>query len=99
MALHSSHADRRQAAGILWPDGSDARAAGNLRSALWRLRESGIRVIEADKICVAMRRDAVTDIQALNGWADRIIQGKAVNPDMHIPQLLAEAVNIIAGLV
>lgn len=97
VALHGGRADRRQAAGILWPGGSDARAAGNLRSALWRLREAGIQVIEADKNCVAMRRGAITDIQALDGWADRIIHRKPISPDMHIPQLIAHAIDLLPG--
>ena len=42
VALHRSPVDRRQAAGVLWPVGSDCRAAGNLRSALWRLKGVGI---------------------------------------------------------
>lgn len=97
VALHGGRADRRQAAGILWPGGSDTRAAGNLRSALWRLREAGIQVIEADKNCVTMRRGAVTDVQALDDWADRIIHRKAISPDMHIPHLITHALDLLPG--
>src|SRR4051794_8876718 len=35
--------ERRRVAGALWPDGDDVRAAGNLRSALWRLKGGGSR--------------------------------------------------------
>ncbi len=38
VALTGGRVDRRTAAGVLWPDGNDVRAAGNLRSALWRMR-------------------------------------------------------------
>lgn len=38
IAIHRGPIERRQVAGTLWPLGSEARAAGNLRSALWRLR-------------------------------------------------------------
>ena len=34
--------DRRLTAGNLWPDAYESRAAGNLRSALWRLRRAGL---------------------------------------------------------
>ena len=34
VALHSGRVHRWQTAGTLWPDGSDERAAGNLRSAV-----------------------------------------------------------------
>lgn len=97
VALQGGRADRRQTAGILWPGGSDARAAGNLRSALWRLREAGIQVIEADKSCIGMRHGAVTDIQALEGWASRVIHRKPDGPDMHIPQLISQAADLLPG--
>ncbi|MGD0604366.1 MAG: hypothetical protein ABSA53_12290, partial [Streptosporangiaceae bacterium] len=48
VALSSGKVDRRFAAGSLWPDGSDERAAGNLRSALWRLRCAGIDLVDSD---------------------------------------------------
>src|ERR1700758_724523 len=42
VALSTGRVDRRYAAGSLWPEGSDERAAGNLRSALWRARGARI---------------------------------------------------------
>src|SRR4051794_41986047 len=41
LALHPGGVDRRMAAGVLWPEVEDGRAAGNLRSALWRLPQGG----------------------------------------------------------
>ena len=38
---------RAEAAGILWPEVSDGRAAARLRTALWRLRRSGLDVLAA----------------------------------------------------
>jgi DNA-binding SARP family transcriptional activator len=38
VVLRRRRVERRQAAGALWPLGDEERAAGNLRSALWRLR-------------------------------------------------------------
>src|ERR1700761_8574457 len=38
ITLSDGVVDRRHAAASLWPDANDERAAGNLRSALWRLR-------------------------------------------------------------
>src|SRR5689334_21330076 len=49
IALNAGKVDRRYTAGALWPLGSDERAAGNLRSALWRLKCAGIDVLETDK--------------------------------------------------
>lgn len=38
---------RDEAGGILWPDVPDTRAAARLRTALWRLRRSGLDVLAA----------------------------------------------------
>ena len=48
VALQRRRADRRQVAGALWPVGGDERAAGNLRSALWRLRGAGLDLLDGD---------------------------------------------------
>jgi hypothetical protein len=45
VALKRSPVERARAAGMLWPETDDARAAGNLRSALWWLRGAGIDVL------------------------------------------------------
>src|ERR671913_198893 len=49
VALRHRRVDRRDAAGSLWPDGTDYRAAGNLRSALWRLNRAHIDVLRVDR--------------------------------------------------
>jgi DNA-binding SARP family transcriptional activator len=46
--------ERRHVAGILWPLGHDSRAAGNLGSALWRLRGAGIDILQTDKWSIAL---------------------------------------------
>ena len=49
LALHPGGVDRRVAAGVLWPDVEDCRAAGNLRSALWRLLRPGRRSTSGER--------------------------------------------------
>jgi DNA-binding SARP family transcriptional activator len=44
---------------VLWPLGSDVRAAGNLRSALWRLRGAGLELLCADKYTLVLRDEVV----------------------------------------
>ena len=44
LALHDRPAPRWQVAGMLWPEMTEERAAGNLRSALWRLPYRGLVV-------------------------------------------------------
>jgi hypothetical protein len=48
VALNGGRTERKKAAGMLWPSGDDYRAAGNLRSALWRLKRAWIRVLRTD---------------------------------------------------
>lgn len=74
-ALHTGMVDRRWVARTLWPLGDESRASGNLRSALWRLRGSGLALMDVDKISVGLRDDAVVDVRVACDWASRIISG------------------------
>jgi DNA-binding SARP family transcriptional activator len=74
-ALHRGRLDRRQAAGALWPCCDDVRAAGNLRSALWRLRAAGLTVLEADKRQVWLCAGVTVDADQVAVWALRLIGG------------------------
>jgi DNA-binding SARP family transcriptional activator len=97
VALHGGRVDRRRAAGTLWPCGTDDRAAGNLRSALWRLRSAGIEMIEADKTVLWLTPGTVTDVQQLCDWAGRAIEGRGSDTDLHILQWNPEAADILPG--
>jgi DNA-binding SARP family transcriptional activator len=73
VALRLGRVERPYAAGALWPFGGDPRAAGNLRSALWRLRRAGIDVVEADKWSLQLAADVEVDVHRLAAWASRLI--------------------------
>ena len=45
LALHGRPLHRLYVAGTLWPDAPEERAFASLRSALWRLRSSGCRIV------------------------------------------------------
>jgi DNA-binding SARP family transcriptional activator len=97
VALHGGRVDRRHAAGTLWPCGTDERAAGNLRSALWRLKGVGIDMLEADKFVLSLRHDAITDVHALCDWAARVIEGNTTPADLRILSWDPEAADILPG--
>lgn len=97
VALQHKRVDRRYAAGSLWPDGSDGRASGNLRSALWRLRGAGIGVLESDKLSVYLREETTTDLDALCGWADRLIAGTASAEDLCLPDWVGTVAELLPG--
>ena len=77
VALRRVRVERRCAAGTLWPIGGDLRAAGNLRSALWRLRRAGIDLIVADKWSLMLSDEVLVDLRIMEDWAARLIGGTA----------------------
>lgn len=97
LALHGGRALRRQAAGLLWPEVEEERAAGNLRSALWRLRASGAGVVESDKSAVWLRPGAGTDVASVHDWAARLTGGQPVPGDLHTLWWHPEAVDLLPG--
>jgi DNA-binding SARP family transcriptional activator len=97
VALNGGRVERKQAAGTLWPLGDDYRAAGNLRSALWRLKGAGIHLLGADKCALTLRPDTVVDLTVVFSWARRIIEGTARSEDLHTPDWRADALDLLPG--
>jgi DNA-binding SARP family transcriptional activator len=97
LALNGGRAYRRYVAGALWPDGGDSRASGNLRSALWRLREAGVDVVDADKATLALRPGLEVDVDTLSEWAARITEGDVRYSDVRIGQMNLEALDLLPG--
>ncbi|WP_454698352.1 AfsR/SARP family transcriptional regulator [Arthrobacter humicola] len=82
VALRRGPLERRRVACELWPDGDDERAAGNLRSALWRLNKVGVDIINADKNCLSLRRGVAIDVALVNSWAARLVGGRPTPEDL-----------------
>ena len=97
VALRGGRVERRYAAGALWPFGDDMRAAGNLRSALWRLRRAGVDVITADKWSLALAPGTLVDVHQLLQWATRLIQRAAEPGDLSLQGLPDDACNLLSG--
>lgn len=97
LAIHRGRLERRYVAGSLWPCVEDIRAAGNLRSALWRLRGAGIEVVVADKWAVELEGDVGTDLDAAEQWAERIVQNIASEDDLKNMAHRVQALNILPG--
>jgi DNA-binding SARP family transcriptional activator len=69
LAVHGHHAiSRLHAAGTLWPETTDGKAAANLRSTLWRTRRVVSNVIEATadglRLAAAVDVDVLTYLEA-----------------------------------
>jgi DNA-binding SARP family transcriptional activator len=97
VALRRRRVERRQVAGTLWPFGDEERAAGNLRSALWRLRRAGINVLVVDKWSLALQSHVIVDLHFLDHWATRLIEGTALGRDLAISPYVADALDLLPG--
>jgi DNA-binding SARP family transcriptional activator len=97
LALRQRRVERRYVAGVLWPVGGDNRAAGNLRSALWRLRGAGIDIIECDKWSLQLAEDVRVDVIEISEWADRLISGQAVSDDLTIIPARVDTLELLPG--
>lgn len=97
LALHRGRVERRYAAGTLWPTAGDIRAAGNLRSALWRLNGTGIHLLEADKYGLAIRDGVLVDLHVVSAWATRLIQGSASSEDLGVILSGVDAIDLLPG--
>jgi DNA-binding SARP family transcriptional activator len=69
LALHAQPLHRHYVSGTLWADTTDVRAAGNLRSSLWRLRRAGYPLVEIANHRLALGRKVTVDIQ---DWIDLV---------------------------
>jgi len=97
VALRRARVERSCAAGTLWPIGGELRAAGNLRSALWRLRRAGIDLIVADKWSLALSDQVVIDLRIMEEWAARLIGGTATRDDLRVMHWHMDALDLLPG--
>lgn len=97
VALSSGVVERRRAAGTLWPDGDEVRAAGSLRSALWRLKCAGIDLVQADKVALRLRPGTTVDVDQLITWSDRVITGTPAPADLRICRWHIDFLELLPG--
>ena len=91
LALHPAGIDRRRAAGALWPTVDEGRAAGNLRSALWRLQQVDCPLVRAEQSALGLREGVEVDIGRLEAWATRVLSGRPTHEDLSVdPGPIAE---------
>lgn len=78
LALHEQPVRRDHVAGVLWLDSSEERAAGSLRSALWRIRQCGESIVEATQRGLRLSSTVCVDVREAIAWARRV--GDAASP-------------------
>jgi DNA-binding SARP family transcriptional activator len=62
LAVHDRALERSFVAATLWTDAGEERAAGNLRTALWRLRRSGHALLERGSSRLQLARSVTVDL-------------------------------------
>jgi DNA-binding SARP family transcriptional activator len=98
VCLSSGPVERRRVAGALWPDGDEVRAAGNLRSALWRLKGGGIEVIDSDKAQLWLRPGTLVDVDVLCSWARRLVRDRPLPEDLELADWHAASLDLLPGM-
>jgi DNA-binding SARP family transcriptional activator len=73
LALHDQPLLRGYVAGTLWLDSNDRRAAGSLRSALWRVRRLGVPLVETNGSRLQLAAAVAVDVRSTVAWARRIL--------------------------
>jgi DNA-binding SARP family transcriptional activator len=75
LALHEQPVHRNHVAGVLWLDSNEERAAGSLRSALWRIRQCGESIVESTQRGLRLSPHVGVDIRETVAWARRLGDG------------------------
>jgi DNA-binding SARP family transcriptional activator len=97
VALGGTRVERRAAACTLWSVGNEERAAGNLRSALWRLRSAGIDLVEADKHALRLSPGTAVDLHVVCARATRLISGVPHVEDLDLAAWRTGALELLPG--
>lgn len=77
LALSGRSLRRSYVAGMLWPDSSEERANGSLRSALWRIRKIDADLVRVTTESVSISDDVTVDVRILRVQASEVVEGQA----------------------
>jgi len=72
LALHEQPVRRTHVAGVLWLDSNEERAAGSLRSALWRIRQCCDSIVESTHRGLRLSPAVCVDVRETILWARRV---------------------------
>lgn len=97
LALRRVAVSRKEAAGELWPDVGEPRAAGNLRSALWRLRGAEAGLVDAGPDDLRLAPHVQVDVDQFDRWAKRLIGGTFHPGDLDAGRSYQGALDLLPG--
>jgi DNA-binding SARP family transcriptional activator len=79
LALRDRPVGRLHVAGTLWPDYSTERSLADLRTTLWRVNQTSLRVIAANPSFLRLNADIDVDVRNLIAFARRLNQAGAAS--------------------
>jgi hypothetical protein len=79
LALRRRPLTRVHVAGMLWIDVSEARSCGNLRSALWRIRQRCGPLVQTTPTHVSLARELMVDVDAVVASTRRVLDDDTVS--------------------
>jgi DNA-binding SARP family transcriptional activator len=88
---------RRAAAELLWPDVEPLRAAGNLRSAAWRLRCAELPLLVEKDGALRLAPGVEVDIEVLCREAAQVAAGRSQADDRQLLATAVEALDLLPG--
>ena len=77
LAVHNRPLQRLFVAGNLWIDSSEEHANANLRTALWRLRHLGFRLVVATRTHLSLAPGVVVDLHVSSARARQVLRHEA----------------------
>jgi DNA-binding SARP family transcriptional activator len=97
LAFRRRPVPRRTVAAILWPDSDEARAGGNMRSAMWRLHGAAAAIVDRAGVGLAICPGVSVDLDEVNGWAERVTAGSQAPIDLLVPETIDAALDLLPG--
>ncbi len=94
LALSERPVHRSYASGRLWPETQEERAAANLRSALWRIRREGERLVEVRGGYLSLGATVTVDVKEGASLAHRL-----ADPSVPVEDLELERVELLGELL
>jgi DNA-binding SARP family transcriptional activator len=89
LAVHERPLLRSYVAGVLWPDKPETRSHANLRSVVWRLRQPGLDLVEADGREIQLANGVDVDARHMVALAQALFDGTDPNPGSAVNYLLS----------
>jgi DNA-binding SARP family transcriptional activator len=92
LALSNAALCRGYVGGVLWGDSTEQHAHGSLRSTLWKLRDSGLELVDSMGECLRLSPTVVVDVRQAARLAGDLMQGRFEEKALELlePALLCE---------